>query len=107
MSNYQKGAARERDWAKRLEAQGWVVARCAGSKGEYDLMASRVGHTTQLIEVKSTKAGPYSTFGPAKREALLEAAYQAGAVALLVWWPADRKGPRIIPASAWPGKDGI
>lgn len=98
-ARYARGAARERQWAERLK--GWEVVRAAGSTGAYDLMACRSGEVV-LWEVKTTAAGPFADFGPAKREAIREAAQRAGGTARLVWWPTDRKGPRIIPESAWP-----
>lgn len=101
MTAYQRGTAREREWAERLEAQGWVVTRAAGSRGDFDLMACRHGDI-QLWECKSNKAGPFSDFGPAKREALTQAATAAGGTPFLVWWPYDRQGPRILPGQEWP-----
>lgn len=105
MSNYSRGALRERQVQDRLEQQGYVVTRCAGSKGEgaYDLHASKAGFPTRLVQVKSTKAGPFSGFGPAERAELLEAAVRAGALAELAWWPADRMGCRWLPGpDGWP-----
>lgn len=56
-----------------------------------------------MIEVKATAAGPFSGFGPADRQALIEDAERAGWEPLLVWHPYDRKGPRFLPRETWPG----
>lgn len=85
-----------------LETRGWWTARAAGSKGDADVIALKDGERPRMIEVKSTRAGPYADFGPKDREELLTAAEKAGADAWLIWWPADRQGPRHLPASAWP-----
>jgi hypothetical protein len=54
-----------------------------------------------LIEVKSTAGGPYHSFGPADRASLIEAATQAGATAVLAWWP-PRGQLRLIESKDWP-----
>lgn len=115
----QRGITRERQVRKLLEAEGWIVARCAGSKGEFDLMASRgswyamsSGAPTgdapetflvevRLIEVKSTAGGPYERFSPADRVALVQRAREAGAAAWLAWWPKNGKLTWIA-ESEWP-----
>lgn len=99
---YKRGAAREREYAERLEAKGWLVTRSAGSRSPHDLVALKDGYVPRLIQVKSDRAGAYAHFGPRERSELRESATRAGAQAVLVWWPADRGGPRIIPADAWP-----
>lgn len=84
-------------------AQGWEVAfrpRIDGCQ-PYDILATRAG-VSALWEIKSTAAGPFSDFGPAKRQRAREAASRAGAPLFLCWWPFDRKGPRIIPEREWP-----
>jgi Holliday junction resolvase len=88
MTNYARGANRERQLQARLTEDGWVVQRSAGSKGVCDLLALRRGEA-YLIEVKSGKT-PFADFGPAKRKALREAAKVAGAKALLVHWPPNK-----------------
>src|SRR6266498_2585456 len=104
-----RGHDRERAVKKRLEAEGWWVARAAGSLGDADLVALRPGLVdaptlggmladARLIEVKATHRGPFHSFGPADRERLLEAAELAGAEAWLAWWP-RRKPLRWIPSS--------
>lgn len=101
----QRGITRERQVRLQLEEQGWVVSRCAGSKGNYDLHASRDAgnlHTEcLLVEVKSTAGGPYERFGPTARAALRQAAAQAGATAWLAYWPKGGK-LRWIGVDEWP-----
>jgi Archaeal holliday junction resolvase (hjc) len=114
-----KGIARERQVRMMLEDEGWLVIRAAGSLGPCDLVAMRgdpltlsssgsgsrlvEGATDRLlIEIKSTAAGPYSHFGPARRKLLADAAQVAGAEAWLCWWPGDRRGPRWISSREWP-----
>lgn len=104
----QRGFARERAIKEQLEADQWFVIRAAGSLGLADLVALRrfaakVDGATEawFIEVKSTAGGPYERFGPAARQALIDAANKAGGLAWLVWWPPRR--PQVwIPASEWP-----
>ena len=99
MSHYARGAARERQLKERLESQGWIVQRSAGSKGCADLVAMRDGQI-QFIEVKTTVT-PFSHFGPEKREAMRKAARVAGATPILVHWPPNRVC-RWVLESAWP-----
>lgn len=105
MTNYARGAARERQVQKEREQMGWVVTRCAGSKGEgaYDLHCSKAGHLCELVQVKTTRRSPFADFGPAERGELLEAASRAGARARLCWYPPDRKGARWLDGpDDWP-----
>lgn len=95
------GHDRERQVRKVLEDEGWVVARCAGSLGDFDLFAAKAGTKPRLIEVKATAAGPYAGFLPADRERLREVAEQAGAVAELAFWP-RRKKLEFIGEDRWP-----
>lgn len=95
-----RGHDRERAVRRLLEAEGWWVARAAGSLGDADLVALRHGFA-RLVEVKSTTRGPYHGFGPAERRALLLAARIAGAEAVLCWWP-PRAQPVWIESSEWP-----
>ena len=112
-----RGTDRERKVREQLEAEGWVVARAAGSRGCADLMAvRRVGtrllvHSepahepvvqVRLVQVKSDERNPFDHFGPYERAELLATAQQAGAEPWLVWWPPDRKGPRWIAPGEWP-----
>lgn len=95
------GHDRERQLRKLLEADGWFVIRAPGSLGVADLCALKAGETPRLIESKATKAGPYSGFVPADRQALLDAAEKAGARAELAWWPS--RGSLVwIGSEAWP-----
>lgn len=96
-----RGHDRERAVKRVLESEDWWVARAAGSLGDADLIALKVGYPSRLVEVKSTAAGPYDGFGPADRAALLLAAKIAGAEAWLAWWP-PRGKLRWIPSSEWP-----
>ena len=85
-----------------LRERGWFVQRSAGSHGEADLVALRVGHKPFVIQVKGDVAGPYAHFGPAARQALREDAARAGALALLLWRP-PRGSWRWIFEEVWPG----
>jgi Holliday junction resolvase len=95
------GAKRERQVREVLEAQGWWVARAAGSLGDADLIALKDGKRPRLIEVKANEGSPYKTFGRLHRAELREAARRTGAVAELVHWP-SRSLPVWIPESEWP-----
>lgn len=97
----QRGISRERALKRVLESQDWFVTRAAGSLGDADLVAMKDGKPSRLIEVKSTSAGPYHSFGPAKREAIRLAARIAGAEAWLCWWPV-RCDPVWIREETWP-----
>lgn len=101
MSTRNTGIARERKLRQRLELDGWWTCRAAGSLGDADVIALKQGETPRLIEIKSSERGPFHSFGPADRLALIVAAEKAGAVPWLVWWPC-RKQPRWLPASEWP-----
>jgi Holliday junction resolvase len=68
--------------------EGWICHRSPASIGTYDLIALKAGYKPRLIEVKANvDGGPYKTFGPAKRKELQGAAEQAGADAILAYWP--------------------
>lgn len=101
MTNYRRGAGREREWAERQEADGWSCTRSAGSHGVADVVCCRAG-VILYEQVKSDRAGPYAHFGPAERRELAGEATRAGAQARLIWWPPDGKGPRVIPQAEWP-----
>lgn len=58
-----------RDAQRERAVRDWLVVRAAGSLG-VDLVALRAGERPRLIEVKSTRGGPYERFGPADRERL-------------------------------------
>lgn len=101
-----RGIDRERRLKDRLEGEDWFVTRAAGSLGDADLVALKVGKRPMLIEVKSTTAGPFHSFGPKDRADLLFAADLAGADAWLVWWP-PRREPVWIAAHQWPGAPSL
>lgn len=102
-----RGTQREnavKDW---LEDRGWWVCRAAGSLGDADLAAMKdVNGGKLLIEVKSTKAGPFSDFGPADRAELLAAGEKAGADVVLCWCPPGCRAPEkwrwLWPDTDWP-----
>lgn len=84
-----------------MEAEGWWVSRAAGSLGDADLVALKVGELARLVEVKSNKGSPFMHFRRADREALISAAVRAGAIPWLVHWP-PRQQLRWIPVADWP-----
>jgi Holliday junction resolvase len=101
-----RGINRERQLKARLEGEDWFVTRAAGSLGDADLVALKDGKQPLLIEVKSTTAGPFHSFGPQDRAALLLAAKIAGARAVLCWWP-PRRDPVFIYEHQWPGAPSL
>lgn len=96
-----RGRAREREVKKKLEADGFFVIKAGGSLGEADLVALKAGQRGMMIEVKSTTAGPFHSFGPAKREALFDAAEKAGLEPYLCHWP-PRKEAKWFNWRSWP-----
>jgi Holliday junction resolvase len=95
------GSQRERAVRDLLIGRDWVAFRAPASLGCADVVAMRADHRPRLIEVKSTKGGPYERFGPKERARLSAAARVAGAEAFLAWWPS--RGPlRWIPEQEWP-----
>lgn len=100
-----RGISRERQVKALLQGEDWWVCRAAGSLGDADLVALRVGSRPRLIEVKSTAQGPYEHFGPADRAALSLAARIAGADAFVAWWPSRGK-LHWIPEASWPVAKG-
>lgn len=95
-----RGTDREHAVRKLLIAEGWLAFRAPASLGVADVIALKAGETPLLIEVKSTSGGPYERFQPADRLRLSEAAAQAGADAVLVWWPLRSK-PQWIYERDW------
>ncbi len=96
-----RGHARERSPRRLLEADGWWTCGSKGSFGDADVVALKAGEPSRLIECKSTAAGPFHSFGPADRAALLEAARIAGAEAWLAYWP-PRRRLQWLHSSEWP-----
>lgn len=96
-----RGTQRERAVRLWLEARDYWVCRAAGSLGDADLVALKVGQPPLLIEVKSTARSPFHSFGPKSRADLLFAAELAGAKAILAHWPPYGKLTWIEPDS-WP-----
>jgi Holliday junction resolvase len=99
-----RGIQKERDVRKVLEAEGWWTARAAGSFGDADVIAGKAGSNPRLIEVKSTAAGPFHSFGPKDRAELLAAAKKTGFTPELAFWP-PRGELRFIPPEEWPSVD--
>lgn len=84
-----------------LRNEDWIAFRAPASLGVADVIALRDGNRPRLIEVKSTAAGPYHSFGPKDRAALSLAARLAGADAFLYWWP-PRGRMHVIGEDEWP-----
>lgn len=100
-ANGARGANRERQVADLLRAERYVVYRSAGSHGNADLVAMKVGEPVRLIQVKSSKR-PFEHFRPAEREALEREALAAGAAPFLCHWPAHGT-LRYYGRFEWPG----
>jgi Holliday junction resolvase len=96
-----RGHDRERALVGLYRDKGWLAFRAPGSLGVADVIALKAEHPTAMIEVKSTVAGPFHSFGPRDRAALRDAAAVAGAIPLLAWWP-PRGALKIIPEADWP-----
>lgn len=88
LTNRQRGDYFERQVRDTLTAHGWVVVRSAGSLGIADLVALRKGNTPTLV---SCKLG--GRIGPKERTALMDAADQAGARAVVAMRP---RGGRVL-----------
>lgn len=99
-SRGQRGSRREHKVAELLRAEGWVVYRSAGSHGNADLVALRVGERPLLVQVKSS-VRPYEHFRPAERRELMVEAIMAGAEPKLVWWPPNGM-PHFLGRHEWP-----
>jgi len=99
-SQGRRGAKREHAVAEIMRADGWVVYRSAGSHGNADLIAMRVGCKVRLVQVKSS-VRPFEHFRPAERRELLAEAIMCYADAVLCWWPSGGT-PRFIWPEDWP-----
>lgn len=96
-----RGHDRERAVRDLYLSWDWWAMRAAGSLGDVDVIACKEGRRPQMVEVKSTIAGPFHSFGPKDRADLLFAAELAGADAWLCWWPPYRD-PVWLPSHQWP-----
>lgn len=96
-----RGIQRERAVLAHYRDAGYIAFRAPASLGVADVVAMRAGEKPKLVEVKSTHRGPFHSFGPAARYALIEAAEKAGAEALLAWWP-PRGQLRVYGVDEWP-----
>lgn len=99
MSNI--GRRRELQVRDYYRGDGWVAFNAPASLGVADVIALKAGHNPQLVECKASATAPYKHFPPADRARLSAAAKQAGADAVLAWWP-SRKPLQLIPESEWP-----
>lgn len=129
MSSTRRGNAGELRVQHDLEDLGYLVAQRRHVGGAGDLLAvplleeRETGVLVQdsplLIEVKTDRRGPFSTFGPADRRDLLATADRWHLEALLAWTPNTKieapEAPGIlfngifyIPPTEWPreGKMG-
>lgn len=107
MSNVSRGNAAELKGARLLESEGWLVGSRRHIGGAGDLLAVKAGCIPRLVEVKSTKAGPWMHFRWKDRADMLETAMEMRVEAWLLWWPAQRD-PKWLPAAEWPeGKAGL
>lgn len=95
--NRAKGDRAEYRVRDELLADGWYVSRAAGSLGAADFVALKRGERPQLLQVKSTASGPFSDFGPKKRDELRQIASAAGAVAMLAYVPPTPRGGKKVP----------
>jgi Holliday junction resolvase len=93
------GRSREldvRDYYRTLGYAAWRVAW-----GTCDVVALKDGEPPLLVQVKSTAGGPWERFVPRDRDALARDADQAGANAVLAWWP-PRGSLALYPRTEWP-----
>jgi len=92
VNNYQRGAQRERELARRLREQGYTVVRSAGSHGPVDLVAWN-GEGTHFIQVKAGRAEAL-----AAAEELKAMAWPPASRAE-VWWGTGKTWQRRIVVS--------
>jgi Holliday junction resolvase len=97
---------RERKVRDHFLALDWWVCRAAGSLGDADLIALKVGRRPLMVEVKANAGNPYMHFRPKDRADLLFAADIAGADAVLAHWP-PRGKLRFYEPSEWPNVKDI
>ena len=103
MSGERRGRGRELNVADLLRAEGFVAYRLAW--GHADVIGLKAGHPPMLVQVKSTRR-PWERFGRLARVALAHEAIAAGAVPMLVHWPANGV-PRFYGVHEWPATPGI
>lgn len=102
MSTVDRGHARERQWMKHLQDEGYFA--CRPRWAGVDVIALKAGEPVYFDEVKASSRGPYQDFSPAERGLLRLEAEKAGAVPRLVWWPPGKAqvAPKVIPSEDWP-----
>jgi len=103
MTNYERGAERERQVVKLLENAGAVAFRTAGSRSAADVIALAAGRPPLFVQVKCGKQ-PYKGFSRGERIKLKQMAERGGGVAVLCHW-APRKDPEWIPPEEWPDSE--
>lgn len=96
-----RGHDRERKVRRWLEERDYWVGRIAGSLGDVDLVATKLGERL-MIEVKSTAKGPFEHFGPSDRDDLKAAAELADMTPVLCWWPPYKREPIWLYENDWP-----
>lgn len=80
MSNRGRGDYLEHQTRDALAAYGWFIVRAGGSLGAADLVALRAGKRPLLVQCKVLGRGrKWPRIDPAERQALWDAAAQAGA----------------------------
>jgi Holliday junction resolvase len=98
MTQYGRGAAKERRAMALLQTLGFIVYRSAGSHGMADLVALHCHTPPLLVQVKASAAGPFAHFSPDERWLLLQEARSCGAIPILCWCPprrmSFRRGPK-------------
>jgi hypothetical protein len=104
--NYARGADLERQWVADKRDAGWVSARIAGSKGEFDAFAARefVDGVSELLlaQMKSGGTHTFDGFGPSARKELREAAEASGGRAVLVRKRTRERGYTEHYEDEWP-----
>lgn len=102
MSTVDRGHARERQFMKRLQDEGWFA--CRPRWAGVDIVALKAGERPRFYEVKANRGSPYMHFRREDRELLLLAAEKAGADAYLVWWPPGKGqvAPKVLHSDEWP-----
>jgi len=84
VSEFRYGAEMEKEVAEFLRIRGWSVMMSPGSRGSYDLAATR-RRSVWLVQVKATRKPVtfVEKLGTAEREALIGAADAKGATPVL------------------------